>query len=362
MAETEKLFRLEPSKLVPAYWPLDGLPLAIVGQAPGKHEVDDGKPLVGPSGQLLEDCFRKARIPFGACLRTNLIPFRPPGNDFSYFCAKREAVGKDYKHPQISPGQYLRPEWLPELDRLAAELRAYKPNLVIACGNEALWALCSVTGITNYQNSIIESTLVPGLKVLPVFHPAAALREFSLKTYITQALIKARHEYKFPEIIRPNREIWIYPEVKDLYAWHEQEHVHGPLLSADIETPHGHIDCIGFSFRPSCALVVPFWSDLREGHSYWRTLDDEIAAWDFVEMLLTTYPLLGQNFVCFDLWRILGDIGIYCRQLREDTMTAHHAYQPELAKDLGFLTATYCNDAAYKQIRPRGVKSAKRED
>jgi len=357
--------RLEPSKRVPAYWPLEKFPLAIVAQSPGRKEVEEGFPLVGKSGELLRDCFEKAKLPWEKCLRTNLIGFRPPGDDFTYFCRNKETCKMalpGYDLPQVSQGKYLHPDWFDEIERLQTELETYDPNLIIACGNEALWALCGVTGITKYQGAIMECTLVPGLKVLPVFHPAAALREYSLKVLITQSLFKARHEVKFREIVRPNREIWIYPTVEDLYEWEKQESVHGPLLSVDIETTHGHIDCIGLSFQPSCSLVVPFWSDLRPGHSYWRTSEEEVAAWDFIEHLLETYEILGQNYAYFDFWRILGDIGIFTRKFRHCTMTAHHAYQPELPKDLGFLTSSYCNDAAYKTIRPRGAKSTKRED
>jgi DNA polymerase len=36
--------------------------LMIIGEAPGKYEVQYGRPFVGPSGELLDEALRKAGI------------------------------------------------------------------------------------------------------------------------------------------------------------------------------------------------------------------------------------------------------------------------------------------------------------
>jgi uracil-DNA glycosylase len=341
--------------------------VAIVAQSPGKNELKEGIPLVGASGKLLRECVTRAGLDWPTCLRTNVIQYRPPDNDFSYFCGKKADVGgRDYPYPPISTGskKYLRPEWFPELDRLKAELESFNPNVVVACGNEALWALCRVLGITKYRGAVIESVLVPGLKVVPVFHPAAALREYTYKAIIIRDLYKVAREARFKEIRLTRRVINVYPESpEELWNWLKQKAPTGnELMSVDIETPHGMIDCISFSPGPTESLVVPFWSDLRKDHSYWRDPDDEVEAWEFVAFVLMNYPVLGQNFCAFDAWRLLSDMGIATFNLAEDTMLIHHSFQPELPKDLGFLTATYCNEIAYKNLRPRGKKSGKRDE
>lgn len=358
---------LPPSKPVHAFWPAVRGKVAIVAQSPGKNEVEQGIPLVGKSGKLLRECFERAGLDWPTCLRTNVIQYRPPDNDFSYFCGNKADVGgRDYPHPPISTGRkkYLRPEWFPELDRLKGELEAFDPHVVVACGNEALWALCRVLGITKYRGAVIESVLVPGLKVIPVFHPASALREYSNKTIIIRDLLKVAREAKFKEIRLRRRLINLYPESpEELWDWLKQKAPNGnELISVDIETPHGMIDCISFAPSSTECLVVPFWSDLRPGHSYWRVPEDEVEAWEFVDYVLTHYPVLGQNFCAFDAWRLLADMGIATHHLVHDTMIAHQSYQPELSKDLGFLTATYCDEIAYKNLNPRGRKTAKRDE
>ena len=372
--------RIEPSAIVPAYFPIfAGSGVAIVGQSPGKDEVSSGEPFVGASGRLLQDCFKIAGIDWSKCLRTNVIPYRPPGNDFAeFYCAKKAEVGgAQYPYGPIAPGKYLKPEWLDELIRLRGELEAFKPNLVIACGAEALWALTGQSGITKWRNAVIESSLIPGLKVIPIFHPAAALRNYTLKADIARGLLKAEREMKFPEIRRVSRKVWIYPSVDDLWDWLAVEldilgitkqletygHAGAPLVSIDLETrPPKIIKCIGFSFRPECALVVPFWDPLREGNSYWRTEASEIEAWDFVHEMFYKYPVLGQNFVQYDTFYMLNTIGIVPRRFMADPMVLHSAFQPELSKGLGDLTGFYCDEAAYKNLRPRGKGTEKKDD
>jgi uracil-DNA glycosylase len=358
---------LAPSKPVHAYWPAVRGKIAIVAQSPGKTELDEGIPLVGASGKLLRECVTRAGLDWPTYLRTNVIQYRPPSNDFSYFCGKKADVGgRDYIHPPISTGskKYLRPEWFPELDRLKGELESFDPHVVIACGNEALWALCRVLGITKYRGAVIESVLVPGLKVIPIFHPAAALREYTYKAIIIRDLYKVAREAKFKEIRLTKRVVNVYPESpEELWDWLKRKAPNGnELMSVDIETPHGMIDCISFAPNPLECLVVPFWSDLRPDHSYWRDPEDEKEAWEFVTFVMENYYVLGQYFCALDAWYLLQTMGIATFHLTHDTMIAHQSYQPELPKDLGFLTSTYCNEIAYKNLRARGTKSAKRDE
>ena len=74
-------------RLVPGYGPLDA-PMAVVGEAPGAAEDQQGRPFTGPSGQLLQRLFREA---FGeeskaweSCYVMNVLPWRPPGNRAPY--------------------------------------------------------------------------------------------------------------------------------------------------------------------------------------------------------------------------------------------------------------------------------------
>src|SRR5690606_18082006 len=122
-------------------------------------------------------------------------------------------------------------------------------------------------------------------KVLPTYHPAAMMRDMSLRPVLLADLDKARREQEFPDIRRPQREIWVEPNLADLDLF-EQEHINpSPFLSIDIETKGRQITCIGFAPTKSVALVVPFYDPSRADGNYWRTFTDELAAWRWVRRI-----------------------------------------------------------------------------
>src|SRR3990167_3124209 len=128
--------------------------LMIVGEAPGKHEDIEGKPFVGPTGQILNECLFKAGINRSECYITNVVKYRPPMNDFT----KLHLIGVDLE-------EQIRELWENEIKRL-------KPNCILAIGNEALNAICDLDGILNYRGSIL--TARDGItKVVATIHPAA---------------------------------------------------------------------------------------------------------------------------------------------------------------------------------------------
>jgi len=359
---------------VPSFFPEIFNGIAFVAQTPGKNEVKELKPLVGASGQLLQEVCVTAGIDFDTCALLNVVGFRPPGNDFGFFCGKKAEVGgKDYPLPPIASGMYLRPKYIPELTRLKEELEELKPNLVVALGREALWALTGLSGINKYRGALVESNLVPGLKVLPTFHPAGIFRQYGNKVYLTLDLFKAKAEMSFPDFQALARTIHIYPESpSELWDWHKEavkekySRLHHCRLSVDIEdrTSQGKkvIECIGFAFSPFNALVVPFFSELKPHNNYWPTEEEETQAWDFVEYMLATHPVMGQNYMAYDTWVMFKEMGLKTRFFLEDTMIQHHAFQPEMKKGLGVLASIYCNVPAYKTLKPRGRKIAKRDE
>lgn len=62
--------------------PMDGPPDAdfvIVAEAPGYNEVEQGRPLVGASGRMLNEALARGGLPRHACRATNVLLCRPPG-------------------------------------------------------------------------------------------------------------------------------------------------------------------------------------------------------------------------------------------------------------------------------------------
>ena len=61
--------------------------ILIVGEAPGKTEVEKGIPFVGASGQELGNMLAEAGISEADCLFTNVINIRPANNLIANFFA-----------------------------------------------------------------------------------------------------------------------------------------------------------------------------------------------------------------------------------------------------------------------------------
>src|SRR5208282_2241418 len=146
---------------------------------------------------------------------TNVFNLRPPGNKIEAFCGSKETAIAGY--PALVKGKHVRVEFIPELERLGDELLSVNPNIVVALGNTASWALLGRTAISKYRGTTALSThTVSGYKVLATYHPAAVMRQWELRPVTILDLMKAKRESEFPEIRRPKREIWIEPTLEDL--------------------------------------------------------------------------------------------------------------------------------------------------
>lgn len=324
--------------------------IVIVGESWGEQEERLQLPFVGASGQELTRMLREAEIDRYSCLLTNVFPLRPPENNIEALCGKKAEVGADYKLPPIRQGKYIRPEYLPHLERLAEEIRTCAPNLVIAFGNIAMWALLRATGIGALRGAVAESRLIPGVKVLPTYHPAAVLRNWAWRVIVVADLQKAKRESAQAAILRPEREILISPTLDEISSWLTRPAV---LYACDIETFQGQIEMIGLARSPREALVVPFVNKnakLHEELNYWPDVESEAEARRLVNMALAgAVPKLFQNGL-YDvqyLWRE----GFTLRNVREDTMLLHHSMFPEMQKGLGFMGSIYTEESSWKHLR-----------
>lgn len=336
--------------------------IALVGEAPGQQEELMGVPFVGKSGQELTAMLQESGIHRAECYLTNVIFTRPPGNKFDEFLIPKKETPPGYSLPPVKPGKYLHPSLLPELERLKSELAAARPNLTIALGNTATWALLGAAKISSIRGTIAPGTLVPGLKVLPTYHPAGVLRNWSWRVIVLQDLLKAKREMEFPEIRRIERRIIINPSYAVLVKEFCEAALSAPMLSCDIETEKGQITSISFSVSPDRAFVIPFWDKRKESWSYWSQADEQLI-WHCIHRLLSAHPrVLFQNGL-YDIQYIWGQMGIPIPGFCDDTMLLHHSMFPELPKSLEFLGSIYTNEISWKKMRQRhGAGETKRDE
>lgn len=355
-------------------------PIFIVGEAWGEQEERIGAAFCGPSGIELLRMLNDARVITLSSIdrefisdyyrrgdprsvdsiwrlhpelyRTNVFAQHPPANKLEWFCGpKAEGIPS---YPALLPSRYVRREFEPELDRLADEILAGDPNVIVCLGNTSLWALLGRTGVGKLRGTTHTSThCVSGYKLLSTYHPAAVLREWSHRPTVIFDLIKASREAEFPEIRRPNCEIWTEPTLEDIDEFFSKYLRSGcDIASVDIETSGTSITCLGFAPSAERAIVIPFDGPRSKSGSYWPTRNAEAHAWKLVRGILEDGNILklfqnGLYDVAF-LWRAYG-IGV--RGCTHDTMLLQHSLQPESLKGLGYLGSIYTNHGAWKSER-----------
>jgi uracil-DNA glycosylase len=335
--------------------------IAIIGEAWGQEEEKLGRPFIGWSGQELTRMLSEAGIARKDCFLSNVFAFRPHNNDLSTLCgSKAEVGGKDYPHPNLAKmGQYLRPEYFGELERLWEELSIVRPNVVVALGATATWALLGTNKIGSLRGTV-ATALRGGYKVLPTYHPAAILRNWSYRPITVADLMKASRESTHPDIRRPKRLILANPTLDEIENWIAQNLTSG-LTACDIETKGGFIEMIGFSAGPERALVVPFYDAIGR-KNFWPDLGSERKARDFCQTVLAN-PRIWKIFQngLYDLQYLIRE-GYRPRSCLHDTMLLHHSIFPEMQKGLGFLGSVYCNEPAWKSMRGKALTEFKKDD
>jgi uracil-DNA glycosylase family 4 len=128
--------------------------LMFVGEAPGFHEDQQGKPFVGQAGKLLDTLLAGIGLGREQVYVANVLKCRPPGN-------------RDPQPDEIEACE----------GHLFRQISMIEPKVVATLGNFATKLLSGKpTGITRVHGAEQEATL-GGRSVLlyPLYHPAAAL-------------------------------------------------------------------------------------------------------------------------------------------------------------------------------------------
>jgi uracil-DNA glycosylase len=121
--------------------------LMIVGEQPGDREDLEGRPFVGPAGQLLRDALRDAGLDERAIYFTNAV------KHFAFTWRGKRRMHK-------TPGQREVEQCVHWLDD---EIALVRPALIVAAGRTAAHAL-------------ERSAAAQGVRRFEIEHPAALLR------------------------------------------------------------------------------------------------------------------------------------------------------------------------------------------
>lgn len=332
--------------------------IAIVGEAPGASEEEKGEPFVGSAGYELASMLADAKLISGSkeeltkVLRnqmylTNVCMDRPAANKINEFIGipKKKQTGEEIRHR----GKTVKPFVIEECSRLYAELTALKPNLVIALGNIPLWALTKAWGVSKWRGSTLESDVIPGLKVIPAYHPSAVLRNYDWRFITVQDFRRCKRESDYPNIRDPGYIFCTDPEfdkvVGVLTALRLMaEDTSKPLtLVTDVEIKRREILCTGIAWSKREAICIPFYDS--KGHR-WTPEQHVIIIEKIKELFCHPNVRLCNQNIAFDIQYFFWKHNFWPKVYR-DTMVDQNVLFPGLPKKLDFQASMYNEHYVY---------------
>ncbi|HWQ30952.1 MAG TPA: uracil-DNA glycosylase [Negativicutes bacterium] len=155
--------------------------IVLVGEAPGKTEVELGKPFVGQAGKNLEEFINILGIEREALYITNVVKFRP--------MKLNPDTGRESNRPPAKEEIRLCTAFIEE------ELTIVKPGLVVSLGNVALRCILKDDKATIgllHGTTINVKFAGAEFVLFPLYHPASIIYNRSLRDVYLQDLHKLR--------------------------------------------------------------------------------------------------------------------------------------------------------------------------
>lgn len=131
----------------------------LIGEAPGYHESVQRRPFVGRSGQLLRKTLTEVGLEPQAVYISNIVKVRPPEN-------------RDPTPDEITA-------FKPYLDR---EIEIINPKLIVTLGRYSMYKFLPEVKVSQVHGRLHKIAWDKKVKyILPMYHPAAALRGTQVK-------------------------------------------------------------------------------------------------------------------------------------------------------------------------------------
>jgi uracil-DNA glycosylase family 4 len=138
--------------------------ILLIGEGPGFHENQQGRPFVGAAGQFLDELLASINMKRKDVYITNVVKCRPPGN----------------RDPQPDEIEACRAY----LDR---QVELLKPKVIITLGRYSMARAFPNAKISQIHG---QPRKIGGILYVPMYHPAAALHQPSLRRVVEQDFAK----------------------------------------------------------------------------------------------------------------------------------------------------------------------------
>lgn len=144
-------------KAVPGEGPVTA-EIMLIGEGPGFYENEQGRPFVGAAGKYLDELLQKGGISREGVFITNVVKCRPPSN-------------RDPQPEELTAcASYL--------DR---QIESINPLVIITLGRYSMARYLPNVKISDVHGQPFWNH---GRMIVPMFHPAAALHQPSLKVSV----------------------------------------------------------------------------------------------------------------------------------------------------------------------------------
>ena len=143
--------------------------IMFIGEGPGFHENEQGRPFVGAAGKFLEELLASIGMRRAEVFITNVVKCRPPGN-------------RDPLPDELDACS----------DYLERQIQAINPQVIVTLGRYSMARFLPNARISSVHGQAMQAR---GRLVVPMYHPAAALHQASLRPIIE------RDFARLPELI-----------------------------------------------------------------------------------------------------------------------------------------------------------------
>ncbi len=147
------------TKAVPGEGPADA-EIMFIGEGPGFHEDQQGRPFVGPAGQFLDQLIMSAGLKREEVFIANVVKCRPPNN----------------RDPM--PGEIAACR-----KHLDKQIELINPKVVVTLGRYSMARFLPNQTIGKIRG---RARSVEGRLIYPMYHPAAALHNQNLRKVIEE--------------------------------------------------------------------------------------------------------------------------------------------------------------------------------
>jgi len=134
--------------------------LMFIGEGPGFHENQQGLPFVGAAGSFLDELLDEAGLKREDVFITNVVKCRPPGN----------------RDPQPEELEACKPY-------LERQITAINPDVIVTLGRFSMGHFINNGKISSIHGRSFWSN---GRMIVPMYHPAAALHQPSLRSVVVE--------------------------------------------------------------------------------------------------------------------------------------------------------------------------------